>query len=169
MRKSILFLATLILSASAAVAADCIPNRICLAKTGEWVLMTDVSGEESGEQTKVTLTAVGAESFTVKREHIAADGTVAETIDTTITLADYNRRMNEMAARAKSVTDEFVVIGDTEYPVVAVHILSDKPDANGNPREFKVWISDKLPIGGIAKTWSSDPAFPSAEVVDFGF
>lgn len=161
------FLAGL-LFAGAAVAVD-IPNRIASAKVGEWVLMEDVSGEESGEATKVTLTAVDGEGFTVLRETIDADGAVVETKEDTVSFADYNKRMEGMAARAEEITEEFVFIGGKEYPVVAVRVIAGEKDENGNDREFKVWISPDLPIGGVAKTWSSDVNFPSAEVVDFGF
>ncbi len=168
MRTFVLALCAALLAVSAGVAVD-IPNRIGSAKVGEWVLMEDVSGEESGEATKVTLTAIDGESFTITREHIDASGAVIETKEHTIPLADYNRRMEGMASRAKEITEEFVFIGEKEYPVVAVHIVSDTKDENGNDREFKMWISADLPIGGVAKTWSSDVRFPSAEVVDFGF
>jgi hypothetical protein len=163
------FLTAALFAASAATAADTVPNRIAQAKAGEWVLMEDVSGEESGELTKVTLIAIDAESFTVLREHIDAEGNVVESKEHVVKLADYNRRMDGMAARAKEITSEFVFIGEKEYPVTAVHIVSETKDENGAEREFKIWISEELPIGGVAKTWSSDVDFPSAEVVDFGF
>ncbi len=135
---------------------------------GEWALMEDVSGD-AVERTKFTLLRIDGESFTVKREHMDESGAVVETMEHTVSFADYNKRLEGMAARAKEVTREFVIVKDREIPVTAVHIVSDTKDGNGDDREFKLWISDEIPLGGLAKTWSSDPAFPSAEVVDFGF
>ncbi len=168
MRTALLALAAALLL-SAAVAGEAIPNRIAAAKAGEWVLMEDVSGGDAPEQTRVTLLRIDGASFTVKREHFGEDGAVVETKEHEISLADYNRRMEEMASRAQEITREFITINEKEYPVTAVRILTEETDANGEPREFKVWLSPDLPIGGVAKTWSSDADFPSAEVIDFGF
>ncbi len=168
MRTVILTFAAAFLFAAAARAVD-IPNPLADAVPGEWVLMEDVSGEETGERTKVTLTAIDAERFTICLEHIDADGAVVERNEHTFPLAEHNRRMAEMAANAKETAEDFVFIGDAEYPTVSVHVVTDDKDADGNAREFKLWISDSLPIGGLAKTWSSDPKLPDAEVIDFGF
>lgn len=169
MRTFVFSLLAALAIGSAVVAADTVPNRIGKAKAGEWVLMEDVSGDDSGELTKVTLLRIDGESFTVKREHIDASGAVVETKEHEVKLDAYNKRREDMLARAKEVTSDFVVIKDRQYPVTAIHIVSDTKDEAGNAREFKVWVSDDLPIGGVAKTWSSDVKFPSAEVVDFGF
>ncbi len=169
MRPFALSFALALLAAGAAAGADAVPNRIARAKAGEWVLMEDVSGGGEPERTKATLIRIDDESFTVRREHFDENGDIVETREHVLLLADYNRRMEEMASRAKEITEEFVIIGEKEYPVTAVRIAADEADGSGDAREFKIWISPDLPIGGVAKTWSSDAAFPSAEVIDFGF
>ena len=169
MRTLVFSLLAALVFGSAAIAADAVPNRIAKAKVGEWVLMQDVSGDDSGELTKVTLLAIDGDSFTVKREHIDAAGAVVESKEHVVKLDAYNKRMADMAARAKETTQEFVVIKDKQYPVTAVYVISETKDADGNDREFKIWLSEELPIGGVAKTWSSDVKLPSAEVIDFGF
>jgi hypothetical protein len=169
MRKMILTLFAFAMCFTAA-AEDSFPNRMSQAKVGEWVLMEDVSGADIGEKTKVTVTKVADGVITVKREHLDENGNIAETKEHDIPLANYNQRMDSIKSRATSVSKEFVVIKDKEYPVTAVEFVSiSSKTEDGGEREFKIWFTDELPIGGVAKIWCSDTDFPSAEVIDFGF
>lgn len=168
MRTMIMTLLAVVVCA-AAVAEDSFPNRMSQAKVGEWVLMEDVSGADVGEKTKVTVTKVEDGVVTVKREHLDDSGAVVETKEHEIALDRYNERMDSIKGRATAITEDFVVIKDKEYPVTAVEFVSQSKTEDGEDREFKIWFTDQLPIGGIAKTWCSDADFPSAEVIDFGF
>lgn len=146
-----------------------IPNPLADAKAGEWVLMEDVSGEESGEAIKVTLVAVDDASVTMRIEDIDADGVVAATREHVIPRAFFDKGREDMRKNLIEVTDDFVVIKGKEYPVVAVRYTAHIPARGGDPVEFKMWISDEIPVTGIAKSWSSDVKFSAGEVVDFGF
>lgn len=152
-----------------AVAGESFPNRMDQAREGEWVLMREVSSADSDERVRMTVTKVADGKISVRREHLDADGKIFESKDYDLTLESYNQRMEGIKSRARSITNEFLVINDTEFDVVAVEFTGESKTADGEERDFKIWFSEKLPIGGIAKIWSSDPDFPSAEVVDFGF
>ena len=167
MRKAILFMFVLAVSGLAAHAAESIPSRLDKMKAGEWILMQDVSGE-SGERTKITVLSVTPEAFTLRREHMDPDGTVTETKEHEIPMDKARERHADLEGKAKEVTKEFVIVKDKEIPVTAVFWESDKAQ-DGKPREFKIWLSDELPVTGLAKFWSSSSTFPNAEIIDYGF
>ncbi|MCL2000870.1 MAG: hypothetical protein FWG74_05505 [Planctomycetes bacterium] len=151
-----------------AVAADgSLPNRLDQVKAGEWLLLKDVSGARIGELTKFSVSEVKGEGadkvvvMTIDRYH---DEKIEETRDIEIPVSRYAERMAGLEARAKQIGRERLTIKDREIVVVTVTWDDDR-----EPREIKLWLSDELPIGGLAKSWSSDPDFPAAELVDYGF
>lgn len=155
-------------SVGAVAAAGELPNRMDKVKAGEWLLVKDVSGSRAGELTKFTVAEVkgaGADKVVVmKIERFGPDEKVQETRDVEIPVARYAERMAGLEAKAKQIGKERLTIKGKEIPVATVTWDDDK-----EPREFKLWLSEDLPIGGLAKSWSSDPEFPAAELVDYGF
>ncbi|MCC8165103.1 MAG: hypothetical protein LIQ31_02865 [Planctomycetes bacterium] len=156
--------------ATAAVAVDGpeIPNRLPQAKAGEWVLMQGTSGDNMGVRNRVTVTAVTDGVVSLKRERLGEDGTVEETNSFDLNLDRLASRNADLRERATAIDTETIFVNDKEFSVVAVSWKGD-PAEDGNVREFKIWISPDLPVGGLAKTWSSDHDFPSSEIVDYGF
>ena len=171
--RRIVLSAVLAIVCSAAVAADsAVPNRLPQAKAGEWVLMVDITGENAGEKMKVSVVEVreGTPKVVVlRRDRIAADGTSTQEGVLELNLDRYAERMAGLEEKAKQVSRERLTIKDREFTVQAISWDGDTPDADGKPREFKMWLTEELPIGGMAKFWSSDPEVPSIEVIDYGF
>ncbi len=154
--------------AAAGTSAGEIPNRLDQVKAGEWLLMRDVSGARTGELTKFSVSAVKGEGadkvLTLKIERYGPDEKVQETKEIEIPVSRYTERMAGLESKAKQIGRERLTVKGKEIPVVTVTWDDDK-----EPREFKLWLSDELPIGGVAKSWSSDQDFPAAEVEDYGF
>lgn len=170
MRGILLAFAALAMFAAQAVAADgAIVNRLDKAKVGEWVMMQDVSGDSVGEKTKVEVIAVRDGMVVIKREHYDENGAVSDSKEHEIKLDRYAQRMADLQEKAKQISRERLTVKDKEMTVQAVSWDDEDPDDADARREFKIWVSEDLPIGGIAKTWSSDPGFPAAEVIDYGF
>ncbi len=153
---------------SAAAAEKAIPDSIADVKRGEWVMMEDVSPDGNGEKTRVTATAVTGDTVTLRRERFDGDGAVIDTKESEIPLSRMRERFADLKKRAKTVTDEFVMIGGREMPVIAVQWEGDSKDDQGRPREYKVWLSEEIPLAGVAKFWSSDAGIPHAEILDYG-
>lgn len=167
MRNTLMFIGALMFLTLAASAADgSIPNRMDKVKAGEWVMMLNVSGAEAGEKIKVSVAEVKDGAVVIKRETFNADGSSGEVEQREIALSRYNERLSELEGKAKQISRERLTVKDKELSVVAV--TWDR-EAEGETHEFKIWVSEELPIGGIAKTWSSDQEFPAAEVIDYGF
>ncbi len=171
MRKLALTLLTLGLITVTAAATDFtqIPNRLPQAKVGEWVLMQNVSGDNQGDTVKITVTKVENGAVTVKREHLDADGNVTSVKEHDMNLAKINARVADLQKKAKFIGEETLYIKDQPFETVAVAWDGDENDDKKAGRQFKLWVSPKLPIGGMAKSWSSDSKFPSYEVLDYGF
>ncbi len=171
MRKLALTLLAFGLFAVTAAAANFtqIPDRLPQAKVGEWVLLQNVSGDNQGDKLKITVTKVQNSTVTVKREHLDADGKVTDSKEHDMNLAKIKDRVADLQKKATSIGEETVYI--KERPVATVAVAWDGDDNNDRMagRQFKLWVSDKLPIGGMAKSWSSDSKFPSYEVLDYGF
>ncbi|MDR1535849.1 MAG: hypothetical protein LBU64_12275 [Planctomycetota bacterium] len=162
-------LALLLAAAGAGGRAGEIPNRLAKARIGEWALFQDVSaGEHSGDLTRFSVVDIrdGGEARTlvVRMEKLGPEGTAEESRDLEMILDEADRRTEELAARAKQVVSGQLLVGEREFPVVEV-AWDDEDDS----REIKIWLSEELPIGGLAKTWSSDPEFPAFELIDYGF
>ena len=156
-----------VLAAGASAAEGGIPNRLNKAKVGEWVVLQDVSGEGRGERTRVSVIKATDDAVTIRREFL--DDADAESKEHEINFDRYNKRLSDLEAKAKQISRERLTIKDKEFMVQAVSWDGEDPEDAENRREFKIWVSSDLPIGGIAKIWSSDPNFPASEVVDYGF
>ncbi len=170
MRTFIMALMAAVLLAGAAAAADnVIPNRLAKAKAGEWVMLQDTAGPNAGEKEKFTVAefkGTGDDMIIVlKRERYDAEGKVSETKDMEINLAKYAARLAELEDKAKQISRERLTLNNTEFTLWAV--TWDRETESGT-HEFKIWLSDQIPVGGFFKSWSSDPTFPAAELVDFG-
>jgi len=153
----------------AAAAEKAIPNRIGDIKQGEWVMMEDVSADADGEKTKITVTNVSDGKVTLRREHFDKAGTVTETKENEIDVERLRQRIADLEKKAGAMTEEFVVVGEKQIPVVAVYWEGEDKDEEGKPHEYKIWMSEKLPVTGLAKFWSSDNGIPHAEIIDYGF
>lgn len=170
MRKTLLTLAAFAVLASVAAAADgAIPNRLGKAKVGEWAMLQNVAGDDIGRKTKVSVIEVKDGVVVIKRELFNADGTPDEVIQHEIPLERYNARLADLEGKAKQISRERLTVKDKEFSVVAVSWDGDAGEDGAPAPEFKIWVSADLPIGGIAKIWSSSPDFPAADVVDYGF
>lgn len=170
MRKLFVFVTAFVLAGVVAMAAEkTIPNRIEDIKQGEWVMMEDVSAAGDGEKIKVTVTAITDGKITMRREHFNRDGVVTETKENEIPVARMRERFADLQKKAKTITEEFVMVGDKEMPVIAIHWEGEGKDDEGKPHEYKIWLSEKLPLTGVAKFWSSDNGIPHAEILDYGF
>ena len=153
----------------AASAESAIPSRLDKAKAGEWVVMRDISvgGEEEIMRISVSAVREGNPKVVVlKRERLAPDGSVEESKEMELDLDSYAERVRGLEDKAKQISRERLTVKDKELTVYAVSWDDERDDV---VREFKIWVSEDLPIGGIAKFWCSDPEMPSAEVVDYGF
>ncbi|MCD7896824.1 MAG: hypothetical protein LUG50_09150 [Planctomycetaceae bacterium] len=154
---------------AAAVDGPEIPNRLPQAKAGEWVLMQGTSGDNMGVRNRVTVTAVKDGVVSLKRERLAPDGTVEETNAFDLNLERMASRNADLREHATAINTETIFVKDKEFSVVAVSWKGDPAEDGSGEREFKIWLSPDLPVGGLAKTWSSDHDFPSSEIVDYGF
>ncbi|MDR1521057.1 MAG: hypothetical protein LBU23_13090 [Planctomycetota bacterium] len=167
MRTSILAI-LLAAGLATAVRAGDIPNRLPEAKVGEWLLFQDVSGARAGEQTRFSVVDIQGEgddkTLTMRMEKFGPDGTEEESRDIEIKLDRFASRMAALEDKAKQISRERLTVKDKEFQVVAIAWDDDDPE-----REIRLWISPELPIGGLVKSWSSDPEFPAAELVDYGF
>ena len=174
MRKFVVyaaFAAALMLSAAPAVAGDIIPIPLVTAKVGEWVLLRDVSGDKAGALVRYTVserTGTGDdEKVVLRRETLGQDGDAEETRTIDINLAHYKERFHSLEDKAKQISRERMRVKDNEINVIAV-AWDHEDEKTGETREFKIWLSDELPVGGMARFWCSDPAFPATEITDFG-
>ena len=161
-------LATILAMAAALGLAADIPNRLPMAETGEWLLLRVVSGEKAGELVRFSVCETrgdGDDRVVVMRmEKLDQDGSISESRDIESPVARHAERLAELEAKAKQISRERMTVKDREITVVAVTWDDDE-----GSREFKLWVSGELPIGGVVKSWSSDPDFPAAELVDYGF
>lgn len=156
MRKILTALLVTLFFMAAVAAADAIPDRLSQAKAGEWVLMTDTSDASSGEKVKFTAVEVRPGDpgvLVLKREHFTADGTVDESREIEVPFDRQAKRMADLKEKAKQISTERLWVKDKEFTVTAVSWDDDKGEG-GEPREFKMWLSEELPLGGVAKFWS---------------
>jgi hypothetical protein len=135
------------------------------------VITRDVSGEDVGGKIRIVVVKVEDGAVTIRRERLDADGSVSESGEIEIKLPHSEKRLQDLQDKAKQISRERLIIKDREFAVTAISWDGDEGEVgtNGAVREFKVWVSEELPVGGIAKTWSSDPDFPAFEVIDYGF
>lgn len=169
MRKFLLPVLLFAVCLSAAAADVALPGRLKKAKVGEWLIMRDVSGADAGERMRISVAEVreGAPKVVVlKRERLGDDGSVLESKDMEIDMDRYAERIAGMEEKAKQISRERLTVKDKEFTVYAI---SWDDENDGETREFKVWVSEDLPVNGMAKFWCSDPEMPSAEVIDYGF
>lgn len=141
------------------------PDRLPKAKAGEWVVMQDVSGSGSGGKATITVAEVrGSGTDAVVVLKIDRDGGESRTIE--IPMSGHDARRAELLDKAKQISQERMTVKGREFPVTAISWDDTKDDTH---REFKLWLSDEIPVMGMVKSWSSDPDVPAGEVVDFGF
>jgi hypothetical protein len=146
-----------------------IPNRLPQARVGEWLLFQDVSGERSGEYTRFSIVDIKGEGddkvLILRIEKLAgAEDGGDDVRDIEIRPSGFAGRIAELEKKATQITRGALTVRDSELDVVEVAFTDDD-----GVREFRLWVSDSAPIGGLVKTWCSDPDFPAAELVDYGF
>lgn len=168
MRKLALVLTLALSLAGAALAGESVvPFRLPDAKVGEWTLFLNTSGERTGEQARFSVKEVkGGDDkvVVILYERFDASGQPIEERDIELNIADMKKHSQDLEDKAKQISRERLAIKDKEITVWAISW-----DDEENNREFKVWISGELPVGGLAKSWSSDPNIPAAELIDYGF
>lgn len=144
-------------------AAGDIPSRLGRAKAGEWVEMRNTAGDNAGEKVRISVAEVKGEGddavVVLKMEPSEGESRTIE-----LPIARHKARMADLEEKAKQVSRERLTVKGKEISVYAV-VWDDEE----NNREFKLWLSEDIPVGGIVKSWSSDPDVPAGEVVDFGF
>lgn len=167
MRKAIFMFLALFTLAFAASAAEynLVPNRLASAKPGEWATLGNLS--DPGELVKVSVVDKVCENgewvVVVKREHIDAEGKVVDTKERRVRMSKYQDRLDKLDQRADRISRERMTINDRNITVYVV----EWEDAE-NDREIKIWLSHDIPVGGFVRIWSSDPDFPTYEIVDYG-
>lgn len=169
MRRLALSLIICLSVAGTALSTDSVvPFRLPHAKVGEWALFLDTSGSKPGEQFRFSVSEVkgsGADSVVViLYERFDPAGELTDEREIELNLAEMEKRSQELEDKAKQISRERMTIKDQEMTVWAISW-----DDEDNDREFKIWISEDLPVGGLAKSWSSDPEIPAAELIDYGF
>lgn len=171
MRRIALMAAFLSALALPAPAADKLTMPLLTAKVGEWTVHRDVSGDKTGEMTRYKLVDRSGsgddEAVTIRREVLGDDGKALEMRDIQINLARYKQRVQGLEEKAKQISFERMQVKDREVETVAVTWDQDSED--GQSREFKIWTSKDVPLGGMVRFWCSDPAFPATELVDYGW
>lgn len=161
---------TMFLTAAVRAAdAPSIPDRVAAIKPGEWVLMQHVSADGTTETSKATVTAVEGDTITISHEQFDAEGASLGATGRGMNAAEIRERIADLSKRATSITAETLVVKEKELPVVSIQWTADTQDASGRAHEFKVWVSDRIPVTGLAKFWSSDTNIPQAEILDYGF
>lgn len=142
-----------------------VPNRLSQAKAGEWVLLGNLSAP--GERVKITVTDRACENgewvVGLKREHIDEEDNVTEANDRRIKLSRYQKRIDDLDQRADRISREKMTIKDRNITVYVIEWEDVEKD-----REVKIWLSNDIPVGGFVRIWSSDPEFPTYEIIDFG-
>jgi hypothetical protein len=167
MRKYMLAVIVLFGLAGTVCAANfnLVPNALRYAKPGEWVLLQNV--ENPKDQVKVSIVSrecEGSEEVVVlKREEFGEDGTVADVKDRRIKMSRYQERLDKLDQRADRISREKMTIADREITVYVIEWEDTEKD-----REIKIWLSYDIPAGGFVRIWSSDPEFPTYELVEYG-
>ncbi len=172
MKKALLFMCVGMVMSAIAMAGDYVlPNRMADVKVGEWVILSETSGPSMGDRERFTVVEIKGEdefkTVVVRRERIADDGSVTEQNDLEINLARFQDRLHEMEDKAKQVSRERMVVDNRDLALWSVSWERENED--GEMHEYKMWVSEDLPVGGLYKTWSSDPNFPALELMDCGF
>lgn len=151
--------------AASAANFNLVPNALRYAKVGEWVLLQNV--ENPKDQVKVSIISrecEGSEGVVViKREEYAEDGTVADVKERRIKMSRYQERLDKLDQRADRISREKMTIADREITVYVIEWEDTEKD-----REIKIWLSYDIPAGGFVRIWSSDPEFPTYELVEYG-
>lgn len=170
MRMMLSVAVLVVVSLSCAAADTALPRNLATAEVGEWTLMKDIAGETRGETTRYSVVEVRGDGedkvVVLRRERYGDDNTVVETRDLDIPVARYSQRLADLEGKAKQVSRENLTVKEEEVPVYAV--TWDHVGEDGESQEIKLWLSPSVPVGGLVKSWSSDPAFPAAELVDYG-
>lgn len=167
MRKAVFMFSALLTLAFAASAAEfnLVPNRLAAANPGEWATLGNLS--DPGELVKVSVVDKVCENgewvLGIKREYIDAEGKVVETKDRRVRMSRYQERLDKLDQRANRISRERMTINGRDITVYVVEWEDEE-----NDREIKIWLSHDIPVGGFVRIWSSDPDFPTYEIVDFG-
>ncbi len=142
-----------------------VPNALRYAKVGEWTLLQNV--ENPTDQVKISIVGRECENneevVILKREEYAEDGTIAETTERRIRMSRYQERLDKLDQRADRISREKMTIADKEITVWVIEWEDTEKD-----REIKIWLSYDIPAGGFVRIWSSDPEFPTYELVEYG-
>ena len=160
------FLVMLGLTATSVAAEfNLVPNPLTKAKVGEWVLLSNLS--VPGETVKITVVGRVCEEnqqvIVLKREHIDAEGKVGETLERRVKLSSYQDRLDKLDQKADRISREKMLVKDRNITVYVIEWQDTEHD-----RDVKVWLSNDIPVGGFVRIWSSDPEFPTYEILDFG-
>lgn len=167
MRKYMVAVIVLLGLATSASAANfnLVPNALRYAKVGEWVLLQNV--ENPKDQVKVSITSRECEGreevVVIKREEFAEDGTAADVKERRIKMSRYQERLDKLDQRADRISREKMTIADREITIYVIEWEDTEKD-----REIKIWLSYDIPAGGFVRIWSSDPEFPTYELVEYG-
>jgi hypothetical protein len=165
-----LLFAALVLTGVAGAEDAVFPNRLRNAVVGEWAILMDTAGPEIGNRERVVVVDVAGDgdekAVVIRREPIDDDGTVGEGGEVEINLARFADRMREMTDKAKEIESVEMLVGDSELTMWSM--MWEKEAEDGQTYEYKVWVSEELPVGGLFKTWSSDPEFSAVEMIDCG-
>lgn len=169
MRKGIAVLMALCITAATAVAVDAsaVPNRTSLIQPGEWILLKDTSGETT-DTNKITVLDRQGDMVTLRREHFDGNGVLIKSSESQMDLAKYAKRANDVKSKATNVTEEFMMIDEVGHEVFGL-LWEDSNKETGEKHQYKVLVSPKLPIAGVARFWTSDPEAPTADVIAYGF
>lgn len=167
MRKALMTFAAVFCLAAAALAAEynLVPNRLSSAKAGEWVLLSNLS--DPSEKVKISVVSRECEGnepvVVVRRERLDAEGKAADTMERRVRLSRYQDRLDKLDQKADRISREKMTINDRLITVYVIEWEDQEKD-----REVKVWLSNDIPVGGFVRIWSSDPNFPTYELVDYG-
>ncbi len=166
MRKAVFFAAALaFVSYAAAAEFNLVPNRLSVAKPGEWVILGDVA--DPTEKVKISVVAVTCENnekvVVIKRETLDSEDKVLDSKERHVKLSWYLERLDRLDSRAKRISREKMLVKDR---TITVYVIELEDEAND--RETKLWLSNDIPVGGFVRLWSSDPERPTYELLDFG-
>ncbi|MDR0362948.1 MAG: hypothetical protein LBJ46_09760 [Planctomycetota bacterium] len=165
--RSLLLAASVVVFGTCALAAEPnpLPNKFLTAQPGEWIIVGDI--ENPGETTRLSIIARGVEGgedyVLLRREKFDADGNVVEKKDHRVKMKRYQERLDRINERAYRITREKIGFQDEEITVYTAEWESERIDG-----ELKIWISPDIPVSGFFRLWSSDPDFPTYELIEYG-
>lgn len=169
MRHAFAFLLIFAFAVGVAFAADtsAIPDRTGRIQPGEWIILQDTSGD-STDTNKITVLDRKGDVLKLRREHFDSDGNLVGTTEHELDLKKFAERAQSVKGKAIEVTDEFIMIDEEGHEVVGV-LWEDTDKDSGQKHQYKVLVSENIPISGVVRYWSSNPDAPSADVVGYGF